>query len=257
MKRLEPLPPPDCLNNCMAQSRNRKIKYYRNLTDTEGDIYPRWNTTCKEGNPVSRIRKRLAEMSQDCCVYCGQRISNMEMDVDHFLPKSAFPYIAYCWENLLPSCKPCNQSLKQEYVPDALKDRVIVEEILREEMVWDNIYDKSFLLKEIAGHSRLIDPTFDNPEDHLAFNPEFYFYESRTEIGNVTAKRLFNRRKATAENWEQISRFVKKIVMICEEPEEAREIVSAYVDLSGYEYVSHQFCDYWLTEKAANRIHRS
>jgi hypothetical protein len=68
------------------------------------------------------------------------------------------------------------------------------------------------LLTEIARDDRLIDPTFDDPEDHLEFNPEFYFYESKTETGRITANIFFNRHKEVAEKWEKISLFIKKLV---------------------------------------------
>ncbi len=141
MKRIERISPPDCLDNNIEESRSKKVGFYENLKDNQGNIYPRWNTACKDTDDISRIRKQLLKMSENSCVFCGIRIDNRGMDVDHYLPKSQFPYLAYCWENLLSSCKYCNQTLKKEYVPNALKGKKIVESIVSDKFEYDYIYD--------------------------------------------------------------------------------------------------------------------
>lgn len=173
MKKIPRLSPPDCLNDGIPKYQEQKIHFYKNLKDAKGNIYPRWNTTCKEGEKISQIRKQLLEMSHNTCVYCGIKINDNSMDVDHYLPSSEFPYLAYCWDNLLPTCKTCNQNLKSNFSPDSLKNIKIVEQILSETFEHDLIYDKELLLNQIAKDDRLIEPTFDNPEEHLQFNPEF------------------------------------------------------------------------------------
>ena len=64
--------------------------------------------------------------------------------------------------------------------------KIIVEEILDIKFEHDLIYDKAYLLTSITKDERLIEPTFDNPKEHLGFYPEFYFYESKTKIGDIT-----------------------------------------------------------------------
>jgi hypothetical protein len=96
MKKVDRLPPPDCLNNALPKIRKKNREFYKNLYDNKGRIRPRWNTTCKNGQEISKIRTHLLTMSSYCCVYCGKNIHNGEMDVDHYLPTSAFPYLAYC-----------------------------------------------------------------------------------------------------------------------------------------------------------------
>jgi len=253
MKKIERIPPPDCLNNDIKKSRNKKIGFYENLKDKQGNVYPRWNTTCKDTNDVSRIRTQLLKMSENTCIFCGERIGDSKMDVDHYLPKSQFPYVAYCWENLLPTCKYCNQTLKKDYIPSALKEKKIVESIISDKFEYDYIYDKQHLLTNIAKDDRLIDPTFDDPEEHLEFNPEFYFYEGKTEIGKITADKLFNRHKEVAEKWEGLSRFIKNIVMIIDDDPLAI-VSSLIIDVAGYEHICLEFYEYWRNEKQAGRI---
>jgi len=129
MKPIDRLSVPDCLNNNIEQSRKNKLSFYENLWDKYGKVYPRWNTTCKDDDGISIIRKQLLKMSNSSCAYCGKKIGNSSLDVDHYLPLSQFPYIAYCWDNLIPACKACNQSSKRDFFPSSLKKIKIVEDI--------------------------------------------------------------------------------------------------------------------------------
>ena len=252
MKKTERISPPDCLNNDVEESNNRKTGFYENLKDSYGDIYPRWNTTCKDKDGKSRIRKRLSEMSDGCCGYCGDKVTKLgDMEVDHYLPSSKFPYLAYCWDNLIPSCRYCNL-IKSDFTPASLKGKKIGEHIVSDKYKFDYIYDKRYLLTEITQDDRLIDPTFDDPEEHLEFNPEFYFYEAKTETGQITAKKFFNNHKELAEKWEQISLFIKKLVS----DDVSEEIIHDYIKLHGCEYICVKFYAYWANEKQEGRINR-
>lgn len=251
MKKTDRISPPDCLDNDIEESGNRKISFYENLKDKHGDIYPRWNTTCKDEDGRARIRKRLAEMSDSCCAYCGNRLKLRDMEVDHYLPSARFPYLAYCWENMIPSCRHCNNS-KSHFTPASLENKKIGEHIVSDKYEFHYVYDKRRLLTEIARDDRLVDPTFDDPEEHLEFNPEFYFYEPKTETGRITAERLFNRHKEVAEKWEGISLFIKNLVS----EGVSEQIIYDYIALHGYEYVCLKFYAYWLHEKQEGRINR-
>lgn len=53
----------------------------------------------------------------DYCPYCGEESIDIEHEegatdwkgpIDHFLPKSLYPYLGICFYNLIPSCDKCN-----------------------------------------------------------------------------------------------------------------------------------------------------
>jgi uncharacterized protein (TIGR02646 family) len=56
------------------------------------------------------IKKALLEMSHGKCCYCERRV-NQEgyMHIEHFFPKTLFPYSVVEWLNLLPCCERCNK----------------------------------------------------------------------------------------------------------------------------------------------------
>ncbi len=247
MNKIHRLPPPDCLNDQISDSKQKKIQ--------SGKIKPRWNTTCKEGGLVSQIRRTLLKMSNQTCVYCGIKIDNSSLDVDHYLPSSVFPYLAYCWDNLLPTCKRCNQNIKSDFCPQSLVGKKIVEQILKERVEADLIYDKASILSSIAQYDRLIEPTYDNPTEHLEFNPEFYFYESKTKIGELTRVKFFMHKEVICE-WEKLSHFVQALVQKIQDKQLILETLRLYIELHGQEYVCLKFYEYWLKEQEEGRIDR-
>ncbi|MBO1515173.1 HNH endonuclease domain-containing protein [Metabacillus bambusae] len=62
----------------------------------------------------------IMESGLRVCPYCNRQYitpiysdnGKMRADIDHFLPKSKFPYFSMSLYNLVPVCKSCNQSLK-------------------------------------------------------------------------------------------------------------------------------------------------
>ncbi|APG15554.1 hypothetical protein BKD09_45465 [Bradyrhizobium japonicum] len=82
------------------------------------------------------IRKSLLAMSRNKCVYCETRIDEESkyMEVDHYYCKDQHPTKVVEWINLLPACKRCNVN-KGSY--------------------------------DIATEGELVDPTQDDPQQHL------------------------------------------------------------------------------------------
>lgn len=58
------------------------------------------------------IREALMESSHCKCAYCERKLGSGEVDmnVDHFYPKSIYPELVIEWDNLIPSCPDCNRN---------------------------------------------------------------------------------------------------------------------------------------------------
>ncbi|WP_353572766.1 HNH endonuclease signature motif containing protein [Candidatus Albibeggiatoa sp. nov. BB20] len=257
MKAIKRLSPPDCLNNDIPATQNKKLKFYKALYDSAGNVRPRWNTSCQSDGKISDIRKKLLEMSNNTCVYCGVKLSNKTLEVDHFLPKASpeSKYLAYCWENLLPACHCCNHT-KSNFMPESLKEQKIIENILQNDIQdYDLVYDKQTILS-LSEQDRLIDPTFDNPSEHFEFNPEFYEFIPKTDCGKITCELLFNRHEEIAEKLENISLMVKDLCLKIQSRAELIESIQKASEINGYEFVYEQFLTYWLQEKETGNIYR-
>lgn len=188
---------------------DERKKLYKDLYDEKGDVKPRWNTMRENGKRI--VRQYLLSITNGTCIYCGKKINDSDMDVEHFLPKSVFPYLSYCLENLLPSCKRCNQNYKKDFVPKDIKDKKIIEDCMKDSETYDYIYNKEEMLNNICRESRIIEPTFDDINNHLEFDPEFFFYRTKSNMGENTNLMFFDKPEFI-EELEKMSEVVRKAV---------------------------------------------
>ncbi|MFW6640659.1 HNH endonuclease [Nocardiopsis algeriensis] len=118
----------------------------------------------KRWNSASDIRKQLrAELSVfaaglDRCMYCGE---NVGTDVDHFEPIVRAPLRTYDWFNHLLACSRCNSQAKGFVFPC-----------------------------DAQGKPLLIDPTVEDPYDHLELSLSTGRYLGRTAKGSRTIEVL-------------------------------------------------------------------
>ncbi|MGP6151625.1 HNH endonuclease [Priestia flexa] len=235
-----PASPTKLINN------ERKRRLYENLKDEAGNIRPRWNTLVEGGARV--VRDAVRSISNDCCCFCGVKVLDSKMDIDHYLPSSKFPYLAYCWENLIPTCKQCNQTFKNDFFPNSLSELEIIESCMEGCLTCHHIYNQD-LIMELSKNDRIIDPSYDNVNDHLEFNPEFYLYNVKTPIGINTNKMFFDRDEVV-RHLEGISNITKKFVINgC-----SKDVLDDIINLYGQEFYYHAFFDYWVEEQAAGRL---
>lgn len=69
------------------------------------------------------VRKALEKLFHSKCAYCEQPLEESGWNVEHYRPKKAvaeagehngYYWLCYQWENLYPSCVPCNQRRKDK-----------------------------------------------------------------------------------------------------------------------------------------------
>lgn len=110
----------------------------------------------KRNRAFDEIRQRLGTMATglERCMYCED---SQGTDIDHFWPKATYPERAFLWENYLLACSHCNSNCKRDQFP-----------------------------LDAGGQPQLIDPTVDEPLDHLAFSPATGDYQPLTAKGQPT-----------------------------------------------------------------------
>ncbi|GAA3056734.1 HNH endonuclease [Actinokineospora globicatena] len=99
---------------------------------------------------------RLREFApgRERCMYCGD---NQGTDIDHFSPVALTPLLAFAWHNHLLACSVCNSHHKRDQFP-----------------------------RDARGKPLLLDPTVDDPFEHLALSLTLGRYRPLTERGEVT-----------------------------------------------------------------------
>ncbi|WP_156094174.1 HNH endonuclease [Lentzea aerocolonigenes] len=111
------------------------------------------------------VRARLGEMAAgpERCMYCGE---SRGATVDHFEPVARNPLRTFDWLNHLLACTPCNSHEKGEQFP-----------------------------LDADGHPLLIDPTAEDPFEHLLLTLSLGVYRPLTPKGQATIDVLgLNRR---------------------------------------------------------------
>lgn len=137
-------------------------------------------------------REALLELFHNKCAYCETRVRGVQADLEHFRPKQGaraietskrehlyYAWLAYEWDNLLIACGNCNRRSKQgdqmlgkaDYFPVAGPRAPMLSSVAK--------------CREVE-HALLIDPTFDDPAEHLLFDGETGLVSFKTEKGRVT-----------------------------------------------------------------------
>lgn len=79
------------------------------------------DTSEKQEFDSGRWKKAKAQLLKETnskCAYCEAPTSVVAYgDVEHYRPKSKYWWLAYCYENYLPSCQLCNQKYKKAKFP--------------------------------------------------------------------------------------------------------------------------------------------
>ena len=55
------------------------------------------------------VKSALIEETSEKCAYCESKITNIDYgDIEHIVPKSKYPWLAFSWDNLTLACAICN-----------------------------------------------------------------------------------------------------------------------------------------------------
>lgn len=119
----------------------------RSLATTAENVEGAWKTArqTQKMKTVIGVLLRMAG-ARERCMYC---VDSHGSDIEHFWPKNAYPTRAFVWSNMLLCCTECGR-FKGDRFP-----------LLR------------------TGQPSLVDPSAEDPWDHLDFDPD---------TGNLTAR---------------------------------------------------------------------
>ncbi|WP_201859368.1 hypothetical protein [Microvirga soli] len=128
------------------------------------------------------VKKRLEELFHGKCAYCESLYaSQAPVDVEHYRPKGrvegetthpGYWWLAAEWTNLLPSCLDCNRRRKQ-VVPVVSADLTVLQQRMKTGKQDAFPIAGSRAGREVddilAERAVLLDPTRDDPDQHIAF----------------------------------------------------------------------------------------
>lgn len=160
MRRLQRLPlSPETLE--FLQERTRAVA---SAADPRTEADRLWRLqTAKAFAEIRAILRRMAS-GLERCMYCEDSEGT---DIEHFWPKSAYPERAFDWPNYLFACSSCNSNFKRTQFPLDNGDQPL-----------------------------LINPTEEEPLDHLRFLTRTGEYAARTPKGQ-SSKDVFGLNRTT------------------------------------------------------------
>lgn len=209
-----------------------RAAWYADLRKTDGTIKDRWGR--------SGVRDALLALGDGCCAWCGRRLEK-GWPVDHVLPKEHFPRLAYCWENLLPSCSTCNLVRKRAYAPPALLKDTLIDPALTP-ADGEHAYEPRTHLLPLE--ERLVEPALEDPSLHLRFEPVIHGYVAHTDAGRITLNKLFSD-KDYAERCEDICRPVLRQVESARDTDDLVAALEEFVALVGCRAHIYAYATFW------------
>ena len=146
------------------------------------------------------VRAALEALTSMKCAYCEVSLVRFDWDVEHYRPKGrvkeradhpGYYWLAYCWQNLLPSCTFCNQNRKERRTFDdptpgdtgGKHDQFPVED--EQQRAMDHTEDVG---KETP---LLLDPSVEDPAPHLAYDPTGRIFALQGSKKGETSIRVF------------------------------------------------------------------
>ena len=175
-----------------------------------------------------KVKQALIELFESKCAYCESKFLHVYSgDIEHFRPKGeieeahpskpGYYWLAADWDNLLLSCRNCNQKLKHE----------IVGEDKKKTMGKMNQFPLANGFKHVQSHENhpqsiktedkhrlLLDPCKDNPQEHLSFDEKTAVIRAESDKGRASIEVFVLQRvplvqareKVLIEIWAQVER---------------------------------------------------
>lgn len=195
----------------------------------------------------SEVKMALEELFHNKCAYCESKPSaDGPWDVEHYRPKGrvaespnhpGYYWLAYTWDNLLPSCVFCNQRKVDQplfddpvALPAAGKlDQFPLEDETGRAMTHDDLWENERPL--------LLHPCKDDPEKHFTYNIQGQILAKDTndqrakgtiKICHLTRRRL---RKERAERIKQTRKALEVLNAIDPANTVAKQVASEFIEM--------------------------
>ncbi|WP_354642130.1 HNH endonuclease [Kitasatospora camelliae] len=142
----------------------------------------------------AQLRVVLRQMAPglERCMYCGD---NLGTDIDHFEPIARAPLRTFDWQNHLLACAHCNSNQKRDRFP----------------------------CDPATGEHLLVDPSREDPADHLLLYLESGAYDALTPKGEATIEVFgLNSRAELVRGRRMMFTVVKSLLLAWERGEGAR-----------------------------------
>lgn len=137
------------------------------------------------------VREILREMEIPVCTYCNRlyitvlKQGKVRAQMDHFFPKTRYPYLALCLYNLIPSCGVCNQA-KSELDTKSFPLLYPYEEEFGEKATFAlDLKGKKDFVQKMQGASREIQVRINNLEPFSDFGQKVSRQDTKLHLTDL------------------------------------------------------------------------
>lgn len=105
---------PEKFRRIIKRLRTRIPNILDSTSDANRVLYNLFIISNYDSNSFNKL-KFIEKIGMDTCVYCNrtytfslEKKNKIKPEIDHFMPKSKYPFLGLSYYNLIPSCQVCN-----------------------------------------------------------------------------------------------------------------------------------------------------
>jgi uncharacterized protein (TIGR02646 family) len=238
------VPKPSALdkkNRAGKTETERAIEYYTSptfdgTTNFEFKIYS-----------DSEVKEALINLFKEKCAYCESTFLHVYSgDVEHFRPKGeieeanphkkpGYYWLAADWDNLLLSCRNCNQKLSHSLYGIGNKKTMgkMNQFPLSDATKYVRKHDNINGIADEEPYRLLLNPCIDNPEDHLEYGDEGVIRPKKDGDGNESIKAKKSIDVYVLQRMYLVQSREKKLIEIQAQIQRVKEATENYNDIIG------------------------
>lgn len=195
----------------------------------------------------SEVKGSLIKLFKEKCAYCESTFLHVYSgDVEHFRPKGeieeATPYkkpgyywLAADWDNLLLSCRNCNQKLSHSMFGIGTKKTMgkMNQFPLLDEKKHIRNHDHINGIADEEPYRLLLNPCIDNPENHLEYGDEGVIRPKKDALGNESMMAKKSIDVYVLQRMYLVQSREKKLIEMQAQIQRVKEAIENYNDIIG------------------------
>ena len=235
------------LNTVPNSLNNRKTITRRNtlIRDDRYHDTKEFNQRFKQTD----IKEQLNVIYNSKCAYCEEKITKTNADnlrdkeeqshtIEHYRPKSKYPWLAYSWDNLLWCCVTCNKNKDNNF-------NIENEKVMYEESFLDSIHKSNLLYNDVE-KPKMIHPEFEDITDELRFDETGKIYSEDDRVKYTIACCAIDRLYLQTERKKVLDDLLNKIKSNLSESKPIQSIVSDFQATSLHDTTQYKAFRKWI-----------
>jgi len=106
---------PESIHSTIASMKKYFPDFFNSASDSSKILYNIFVASCYDKTDVFSKHDFISDINIDTCPYCNRNYiyylskkNSIKPQIDHFYPKTKYPFLAMTFYNLIPSCQTCN-----------------------------------------------------------------------------------------------------------------------------------------------------